>query len=333
MLRRAAALASLVLVLMAAAPPEPKPADLAVPGGEGGIGFDDLRFAPALSGILVPAGRTGMLHLLDAAAGRFTRSVQVGSTTKEYKGGHGEGVTSADAGGGRVYATDRTSQELVVVDMAAGRVTARAKLSASPDYVRFVPATGEVWVTEPDAEKIEVFSLREGKPVSVASIAVPGGPESLTCDAKRAYTHLWKGTAVAIDIAARTIGARWKNGCDGSRGIALDAASGLLFTGCAEGKVTSLDLATGRLVGSAPTGAGVDIIDYDSSRRHVYAPGGRAKTMTIVRVEKDGRLAALGTFPAAESAHCVASDGAGHAVVCDPNRGRLLLYADPFPRP
>ena len=38
-----------------------------IPGGSAGIGFDDLRFAPASGRVLVPAGRTGVLALVDPA--------------------------------------------------------------------------------------------------------------------------------------------------------------------------------------------------------------------------------------------------------------------------
>ena len=41
------------------------PAKLALPGGDGGIGFDDLMFSPALHRVLAPAGRTGKLDLID----------------------------------------------------------------------------------------------------------------------------------------------------------------------------------------------------------------------------------------------------------------------------
>ncbi|HKO59300.1 MAG TPA: hypothetical protein VJ276_25765 [Thermoanaerobaculia bacterium] len=44
----------------------------------------------------------------------------------------------------------------------------------------------------------------------------------------RAYTHLWSGTSVAIDLRSRTIIAKWPNGCSGSRGIAYDEHSHFL---------------------------------------------------------------------------------------------------------
>jgi len=41
----------------------PKP--LPLPGGQSGIGFDDMGFAPSIHKVLVPAGRSGNLDLID----------------------------------------------------------------------------------------------------------------------------------------------------------------------------------------------------------------------------------------------------------------------------
>src|SRR5437867_1236002 len=76
------------------------------------------------------------------------------------------------------------------------------------------------------------------KPEHVAFIPVPGGPESLAIDKTRGrgYSNLWTGTTVAIDLKSRAISERWSNGCEGSRGLALDEQGGRLFVGCAEGR-------------------------------------------------------------------------------------------------
>jgi len=185
-----------------------------------GIGFDDLRYSPWLHRVLVPAGRTGTIVLIDPA-NHHTSSITGLSTEESYGGGHGEGTTSVDEGEGALYATDRTSKEVVIIDPAARRVTSRAALGGSPDYVRYVGPTHELWVTQPDAEQIEIFSISP-RLAHVAYIRAPGGPESLVIDgpAGRAYTHLWSGTSVVIDIKSRSIIARWPNQCKGSRGIA-----------------------------------------------------------------------------------------------------------------
>jgi hypothetical protein len=299
-----------------------------LPGGEGGIGLDDLQYAPAARRLLVPAGRTGKLDLIDpadpaiVAIEAFTRS--------EPAKGHGSGATSADEGpAGIVFATDRDARKVVAIDLRKRAVVASAALGAAPDYVRWMAGPGEVWVTEPRSKRIECFSWRDGQFAPAGAIQVPDGPESLAADASRAYAHSWKGESYAIDLKTRKVEARFRNGCEAARGIAIDAPHALLFAGCAEGKVTSISLATLQPVGSAPAGKGVDIIAFAPGVRHLYAPGAEAATLTVLAVSESGVLRVLRTEPAAEDAHCVATDDAGNVWVCDPAHGRLLVFHDP----
>ena len=328
---------SLPLVLLAraavAAPDIAKPTALALPGGDGGIGFDDLRFSPELHRVLAPAGRTGKLDLIDPET-RAIEAVDGFSSGATFGGGHGEGTTSVDTGGGLVFASDRGRTEVAVIDPRTKKITSTTKLAGGPDYVRWVEPAREVWVTEPGRKQIETFTLSKGRLVHAGAIAVPGGPESLVIDATRgrAYTHTWSDATVVIDLASRKETARWKNGCTGSRGIALDEQRGLLFVGCEEGKATALDVAhAGKRLGVAATGKGVDIIAYSASLAHLYVPGGDSATLTILGVSPAGKLEVLGSVAVAADAHCVATDDAGHAYVCDPTHGALLVVTDPFP--
>src|SRR5713101_8454943 len=311
----------------------PKP--LLLPGGESGIGFDDMGFAPSIHRVLVPAGRSVNLDLIDPDTKQVT-AIGGFSSRKSFGGGHGQGVTSADEGRGILFATDRDARQLIVVDPKTQAVIATAPLASGPDYVRYVAATNEVWVTEPSAARIEVFSspLTGGsKPVHVDFISIAGGPESLIVDNQRgrAYTHLWTDTTLAIDLKTRKIASRWKNGCRGSRGIAMDPARGFLFVGCDEGKLTVLDLNTGAQLGSALSGSGVDIIAYNSHLAHAYLPGEESATMAIVGISAKGAATVLGTVKTADGAHCVAADDRGNAYVCDPKGGRVLIVSDTFP--
>ena len=316
-----------------AAPSIAPPAKLALPGGDAGIGFDDLLWSPALHRVLVPGGRSGMVDLIDPGTQKIA-SIGGFSTGKDFAGGHGEGTTSADAGGGFVFASDRDRSEVEIVDPNAKKIVGGAKLAAGPDYVRWIEPLGEVWVTEPRAKQIEYFAFDKGKLVKKGTIAVAGGPESLVVDAPRgrAYTHTWKDATVVIDLKKHAEVARWPNGCAESRGIALDDKRGLLFVGCDEGKATALDVAhDGKRVGAVDTGKGVDIIAYNPKLAHLYVPGGDTKTLTIAAVAANGALTVLGSVATAEDAHCVATDDANHAYVCDPKHGVLLVVTDPFP--
>ena len=330
-------LAPALLFVAAAAFAQPAlapPVPLALPGGDSGIGFDDLGFSSALRRVLVPAGRTGRLDLIDPGT-RAIESVSGFSADETFGGGHGQGTTSADAGAGLLFATDRSRVEVVVIDPATRQIATATRLAARPDYVRWVEPLHEVWVTEPRAKRIERFTLAERKLVLAGAIDVPGGPESLAIDATRgrAYTHTWSDATVVIDLVRRTEVARWKNGCRRSRGIALDEPRGLLFVGCEEGRATVLDVARdGRLLGAAAAGQGVDIIAYSPRlAAHLYVPGGGSATLTIFGVGVVGRLERLGSVAVAAESHCATADDAGHAYVCDPLHGTLLVVTDPFP--
>lgn len=305
-------------------------------GGDAGIGFDDLQYSASLGRVLVPAGRTGALALVEPGTGQVT-TIAGFSSQADFGGGHGEGITSVSEGRNLLFVTDRTSLELDVLDPKTRTIITRARLDSSPDYVRYVEPTGELWVTQPDKDRIEVFRLPVGTsptPVHSGFISVPGGPESLTVDRtrKRAYSNLWTGKTVAIDLKSRAIVERWANGCEGSRGVALDEQRGWLFVGCAEGRAVVLDLGQkGRELGSVKSGAGVDIIDYDSKLGHLYFPGATSATMAIIGVAKNGTPSVLGTIPTASAAHCVVSDQQGTAYVCDPKQGSLLAIHDSYP--
>jgi hypothetical protein len=123
-----------------------------LPDGKGGIGSDDLRFSPELHRVLVPAGRSGRLDLVDPMT-RAVEEIPGFSGANAAARGHSEGTTSADGGDGLVFASDRTRRTLAVVDPRARHIVSEVELGGGPDYVRWVEALREVWVTEPDEQR------------------------------------------------------------------------------------------------------------------------------------------------------------------------------------
>ncbi len=245
---------------------------------------------------------------------------------KFFAGGHGEGTTSVDEEDRTLYAIDRTSQQVVIIDPAARRVVARAALASAPDYVRQVATTRELWVSRmPSASRSSAF--RRIVTVSRTSHS----------SAFRAARSRWLSTAPEV-VHSRTSGREraWQSTSDRAaslrdaepmqpRGIAYDERLHFPFAGCAEGKAAGLDtMHDGAVLATAAAGSGVDIIDYDPVRRHLYLPGARSATMTIFAVAANGRITPLATTPTASGAHCVVTDGRD-AYVCDPNRGRILV--------
>jgi DNA-binding beta-propeller fold protein YncE len=296
-----------------------------------GIGFDDLGFSSALDKIIVPGGRTGKIFLIDPRTHDVSAISGFGATQGDWQKGHSQGPTSVDEGAGYLFVTDRSTLQVHALDQESRKITASASLGSEPDYVRFVSLTKEVWVTEPQEEQIEIFKFAmTPRPSLVADgfIKVQGGPESLAIDNEQgqAYTHEWEGKTVEIDLNLRQVKAVWSNGCEGSRGIALDQKRGFLFAGCAEGAVSVLDLRhDGKIMSSAAAGKGVDMISYNPARSSLYVPS-ETGVFTILDVSDTGQLSRQQEFELGYSgAHCVTNDGS-QAWICDPAHGRISYY-------
>ena len=101
---------------------------------------------------------------------------------------------------------------------------------------------------------------------------------------QRVYTNLGK-EAAAIDLNTHAIVARWTNGCEKSRGDAIDEQKGFLFVSCGEGKTLVFDLNhNNSQVDSLMTGPGVDVISYNSSLAHLYVTGAKNATISVLGV-------------------------------------------------
>ena len=298
--------------------------------------MDDYYFDPILKRVVVPGGQLGKIFLIDPDS-REISSLDVVAPPKNDTGTAG-GFTSADGGEGLIFATNRSDRKLYVTDPAETdaqkRVIASAPLAASPDFVRYVSSTREVWVTEPKKNQIEVFSLsvstamRPITPVQETLITSTHGEyESLLVDTrrKRAYSNQ-EGSTVAIDLQSKKVVETWKNGCKESTGLALDDGRGFLLVACREGKAVVLDLKDGRQISSLKTGDGLDIIAYSEAKQTVYLPAAKAETLTFAALTDKGELQARGKSATVKGAHCVAVDKTGGAWVCDGAKASLLYF-------
>jgi hypothetical protein len=304
-----------------------------LPGGSAGVGFDDMRFSATLAQLLVPAGRTGDLDLIDPSTELIT-SVAGFSAEATYSGDSTFGVTSADEGNDVIYATDRTSSTLASINPAVKMIGATLKLASTPGYVRYVSTTSEIWVSEPDAKQVEVVAptgADGGAGLShVMNIGVAGA-ESLEVDDTNALAFTNAPTStVAIDIETHKVSGTWPNGCTTAKGLAVDPLHGFVLVACNEGKLVVLNEQSGAMLGSVNTGAGVDRIAYDIQRSRAYVPSPAAAAMDVIVLSAKGVPTLAGSVLATPDAHCAVTPGAGEVFVCSPARGEVVFLFDPF---
>ncbi len=330
------------------------------------VAFADMDYDAQMGKVIVPAADTGQLALIDpnTLAIDWISGFSNSGNAKQ----PAAGTASVTTGHGMIFALDQGLQQVDVIDPASKVILASAPVQALPELIRYVAATNELWVTEPQKEQIEVFSVVGDDPFTPQPnevIKIPKGPQGLVIDPRRglAYTNQPEaGTTAVIQVQTHGIIDEWGNGCSQARGMALDALHSWLFIACHEGKLVMLDAGNGgQQLASQIYGGGVDFVAYNSQLRHVYLPSADSALLAVFGVHEDPAsptgapslpqgtprsisgtgsdaapapafsLVRLGTADTAPQARCVTADDHGNVWVCDPARGQVFLIRDTFP--
>jgi DNA-binding beta-propeller fold protein YncE len=285
-------------------------------GGPGS--YDDLAFSKPLRKIVAAPQGTGRVHLIEVDTKNFTTIAVPG------------GTGSADASATTLYVADRGNSQIVSFDVTSGAKLASHTLTAEPDYVRVAPTTGEVWVTLPGRNRLDILD-----PVNLAvvgSVTTPTPPEGLTFDeAGRAFVNN-DGTVVAIDVARRVVVGEWDVGCGYSHGFPqVDTEYNLAIGGCRPNGGAGITTMTGEQRAGFEAGGGAAVLAYDSVRHHLYLRGDPSPTLSILAVCSTGELGVLASVPIPDRGHASAADDRGNVWLGDSTTGGVVLVTDPFP--
>jgi DNA-binding beta-propeller fold protein YncE len=322
-------------------------------GFKGPISFDDLTYDPDHHHVIIPAGESGALVLInpaDMGKQTITGFSQSGDSSVPVVG-----ATSAAIAGEFLFGVDKATQAIKTVDLNTGKILASTPLQSEPDYIRYISATGELWVTEQTSNQIEIFSLSEGNPPVLKPlddhISVPNGPEGLLFDDTRGlvFTNEPKeGLTAVIQVNTRSVIHEWASGCSQAKGMAVDKSEGYLFVACEEGKLVVMDIDDGFQVTSQNYGANLDAVAFNPKLNHVYLPSAASGIVAIFQLqppqltcpnspgatpepEQKVSLCLLGTADTAVRSNCVTADEENNIWVCDPNSGQVFKIHDTFP--
>jgi hypothetical protein len=307
------------------------------------ISFDEITYDSRLDRVLIPAAESGKLILVDP--NNMTKRQISGFSAAPEKAGSPPGTvgtTSAVSIRGTIFAIDRAQNQIIAVSPDTGAVSGTTSLEATPDYIRFVSAKNEVWVTEAAAEQIETFNISSDTPPTLErsdAIKVPNGPVYLLIDRQHglAFTNKpERGVTAVIQVNTHGIIAEWGNGCTKAHGMAIDEDHGYLFVACNEGKLVVMDINNnGHQVTSQNYGGSVDFVAYNPQLQHIYLPSAESAIVAVFRMKRNAAneltLQRLGTADTGLKARCVTSDAKNNIWLCDPLRGQLFFIPDTFP--
>ena len=282
--------------------------------------FDDLHYAPALGKVLAAPEGLARMYVVDPETLMTTTIATTG------------GTASADADDRTIFAVDRSRDGVDAYDAATGEKVASLPLGANPDYVRVVPGGGELWVTIPGQDRIDVIAVTGTPPTlaRVGAIALPGAPEGLTFGDGRGYTQAG-GRVIAVDIARRIVVAEWDSGCDPSHGFAqVDDGYRLVFAGCKSSGGAAVLSQDGKELTGFEAGGGEAVLAYDRTRHHFYLRGDPGSTLAMLAVCRDGGMSVMAEIAIPDEGHASTVDGRGNVWISDATTGGLIRISDPF---
>ena len=230
----------------------------------------------------------------------------------------GEGAESAgsavDVHDGK-YFVGTAADRLVDINRKNMVVQAFIGMPGPVDAVTFDPANDTVYADEDNGTHVWAVNARSDK--IVGTITVPGATEYVDYDpvSDRIYQNIKTSpsSVVAIDPRTNTIAATWPTApADRVHGLAIDGASGRLFTVGANGKLAVIDVKTGAIVTTVDVASRVDQIVFDPSTKRVYCPSGTG-VMTVVQ-ETDTGATVLDTIAVPRGTHTVTVDPKTHDV-------------------
>ena len=297
--------------------------EVSLPGDEG---WDYLTFDSDAHRLFVAHGT----HVLVVDTARLAVAGDIADTP----GVHGIAL-ARDLGRG--YISAGRAGVIVVFDLKTlARLKEIKTTGENPDAILYDPATRRVFTFNGRGRNVTAVDARSD--AVVGTVTLDAKPEFAVADGKgRIYVNLEdKSSLAALDPAKLNVLSVWPiSGCDEPSGLAIDAAGGRLVTVCANKVMAVVDAASGRVLGTAPIGGGVDAAAFDPATHLAFASCGEG-TLTVVRESASGAPEVAQTLPTRSGARTMALDAHSHRVylvTADFGAPPAATPEHPHPRP
>jgi len=286
---------------------------VALPGDEG---WDDLTFEQGGERLFISHGSEVLVV--------NTRALKVVGTIADTPGVHGIALAPEL---GRGYISAGRANKIVVFDLKSlARTTEIKSTGENPDAIIYDPSSARVFAFNGRGRNMTAIDAKTD--TVVGTLALDAKPEFAVSDGKgRIYVNLEdKNSLAAIDPKLLRVVSVWPlSGCEEPSGLALDAAGKRLFAGCDNKVMVALDATSGRILGSAPIGDGVDGARYDPALHLAFASCGEG-VLTVVKAE-------TGTGGAPEVVQSLVTERGARTMTLDERGHRVFLVTASFGPP
>jgi DNA-binding beta-propeller fold protein YncE len=272
---------------------------------------------------------------VDSATGRVfvSRSTHVmvveGATGKvlfdmpNTPGVHGVGIAAREGHG---FTTNSGDSTVTMFDLKTYAVLKQIKVDRGGlDGIMYDASDDKIILTNHSRPIGTLTAIDPASGDIVATVELEDtAPEGAAADGMGRIFVNNEGTSTIQVVDART----WKTiaswplaPCEGPTGIAYDAATNRIFSGCS-GTSVVLDAATGKVVASIPNGSRVDALGWDPARKLIFIPNGGDGNVTVAHQDSADKYSVVSTVTTVPGAKTICVDQKTHDVyLFQPERG------------
>ena len=206
--------------------------------------------------------RQNRVMVVDARDGKLLGEIA------DIHGAHGVALAETSHHG---FATSGNDSSVVMFDPTTFQILGHIPAAEDADAIVYDPASNRVFTFNGDAHSSTVVDPGPGR--LVTNIPLGGKPESgVAAGNGKLYVNIVdNGEVVEIDGKSLTVTRRWPTApCAQPVAMAIDTTHHRLFSGCRSGVMAVSDYQTGKVVATAPIGAGVDGTAFDPAAGDVF---------------------------------------------------------------
>jgi outer membrane protein assembly factor BamB len=270
-------------------------------GGSGS--WDYLVTDPSTHRVYI--GRSDRVMVVDETTGKLLGEVA------GINGAHGTAVVDKS---GRGFATSGRDSSIVMFDLETFKPLGKIHAAEDADAIIYDPASNRVFSFNGDANSSTVVDPDAGK--LVTNIPLGGKPEyGVAAGDGKVYINLTdKAEVVEVDAKALTVTRRWPTiGCKNPVAMAIDTQHHRLFSGCRSGVMAVSDYRAGKVVATAPIGAGVDGAGFDPASGDAFASGIDG-TLTVIHEDTPDTYHVVQTLETMTGSRNMGLDPSMHAI-------------------
>ena len=227
------------------------------------------------------------------------------------QGAHGTALADTSGHG---FATSGNDRTVVMFDLKTFKVLGRIPAAEDADAIIYDRVSNRVFTFNGDAHSSTV--IEPGAGTLITNIPLGGKPEyGASAGDGKVYANLTDTSEVVeIDAKTATVSRRWSTlPCKQPVAMALDTAHHRLFSGCRSGLLAVSDYAAGKVVATAPIGAGVDGAGFDAASGNVFASNADG-TLTVIHQDAPDQYRVTETVQTPQASRNMGFDPTNHRV-------------------